>query len=207
MFSRVGSLLNAMTTSQDSNAEEYHSVLTSIGEAGLWNEKGRIATRIDRLTEASREVRGNKRMHLPNVFSIFKRKHFVFLNPYLTITPPCKIFHSLPSQITQLSLPPPSVARPLQMILKVIRGNLTSSNRRFLLYLKLSRGNYVIAEFFQLNCSQARLFDPKCCSTFQGARHHNFITMYRNEPNEPRILACLVAGLAMHFKKMDHTCH
>ena len=46
-----------MTTSQDSNAEEYHSVLTSIGEAGLWNEKGRIATRIDRLTEASREVR------------------------------------------------------------------------------------------------------------------------------------------------------
>ena len=57
VFSRVGSLLNAMTTSQDSNAEEYHSVLTSIGEAGLWNEKGRIATRIDRLTEASREVR------------------------------------------------------------------------------------------------------------------------------------------------------
>ena len=46
-----------MAPPEESDAAEYHSVLTSIGEAGLWNEKGRIAAQIDRLTEASREVR------------------------------------------------------------------------------------------------------------------------------------------------------
>ena len=46
-----------MLPSEDPDDAEYHSVLTSIGEAGLWNEKGRIAAHIDRLTEASREVR------------------------------------------------------------------------------------------------------------------------------------------------------
>ncbi len=39
-----------------SSEDDYHSVLTSLGEAGLWNEKGRIAAQAERLTEASREL-------------------------------------------------------------------------------------------------------------------------------------------------------
>ena len=46
-----------MLPSEEPDASEYHSVLTSIGEDGLWNEKGRIAANIERLTEASREGR------------------------------------------------------------------------------------------------------------------------------------------------------
>lgn len=45
-----------MLPSEEPDASEYHSVLTSIGEDGLWNEKGRIAANIERLTEASREL-------------------------------------------------------------------------------------------------------------------------------------------------------
>ena len=39
------------------SASEYPSLLTSVGEAGLWNEKGRIRAHKERLTVASREVR------------------------------------------------------------------------------------------------------------------------------------------------------